>query len=347
MKMKKILLLATIFLGIQASAQDLHLTQFYMSPMTLNPALTGVFNGNYRFTGNYRNQWSSVIANPYETVAGGIEFSGKSGDFNRVGVGLHVLSDQAGTSQLTTNIFSGQVSYNFALSRNMDYYISTGLNVAYTQKSINPLYLTFGNQYGDAGYDPNNPTGESFSTNNYSYADASLGFLWYHIQGKRHNQFLGVSLWHVNRPNLAFIDNDLDKLYMKIVGHAGMEFPISGKADMTPYLLAMKQGPHTEIEVGSLFKFILEERKGQILGGTNFYVGPFYRIVGNQTTAVFSDALILATKLDVGGFTFGLSYDINVSGLVPASASRGGPELAVQYTGAFKHQSSKTFCPRF
>lgn len=345
--MKKILAVVMILLSNLVGAQDLHLTQFYMSPLTLNPALTGVFNGNYRFTGNYRNQWSSVIANPYETVAGAIEFSGKSGDFNRIGAGLHILSDQAGTSQLTTNIFAGSISYNFALSRNMDYFISTGLNVAYTQKRINPLFLTFGNQYGDAGYDPNNPSGETITTNAYSYADASLGFLWYHINGKRNNQFLGASIWHVNRPNLAFIDNDLDKLYTKIVAHAGMGFPISGKADMTPYLLAMKQGPHTELELGTLFKFILEERKGQILGGTNFYIGPFYRIVGNQDVFVFSDALILATKLDVGGFTFGMSYDINVSGLVPASASRGGPELAIQYTGAFKHQNSKTFCPRF
>ena len=345
--MKKILFVVFLFAGSTAWAQDLHLSQFYMSPMTLNPALTGVFNGNYRFSGNYRNQWSSVMANPYETVAGAVEFSGKSGDFNRIGVGLHILSDQAGTSQLTTNIFSGHVAYNFALSRNMDYFISTGLNVSYTQKSMNPFYLTFGSQYGDSGYDPNNPSNENISTDNYSYADASLGFLWYHIQGKRHNQFLGVSLWHVNRPNLAFIDNDLDKLYMKVIAHAGMEFPISGKADMTPYLLGMKQGPHTELEAGTLFKFILEERKGQILGGTNFYIGPFYRIVGNQDVFIYHDAMVLATKLDVGGFTFGLSYDINVSGLVPASASRGGPELAIQYTGAFKHQSSKVYCPRF
>ena len=260
---------------------------------------------------------------------------------------LHVLADHAGTSQFGTTIASGQISYNFALSRNMDYYISTGLNVAYTNGSINLSALTFGSQYGDAGYSPNMANGENITTTSYSYADASLGFLWYHINGKRHNQFLGISLWHVNRPNLAFIDNDIDKLYKKIVGHAGMEFAISSKADMTPYLLAMKQGPHTEIEAGTLFKFILEERKGQILGGTNFYIGPFYRVVGDQTTAIFSDALILATKLDVGGFTFGMSYDINVSTLVPASASRGGPELAIQYTGAFKHQSSKTFCPRF
>ncbi len=345
--MKKILFVVLVLITKQSIGQDLHLTQFYMSPLTLNPALTGVFNGNYRFTGNYRNQWSSVIANPYETLAGAIEFSGKSGDFNRIGGGLHILSDQAGSSQLTTNIISGSVSYNFALSRNMDYYISTGLNVSYSEKHINASNLTFGNQYGDAGFDPRSSTGESIFTPKYSYADASLGFLWYHINGKRHNQFLGISLWHVNRPNLAFIDNDLDKLYTKIVAHAGMEFPVSGKADMTPYLLAMKQGPHTELELGTLFKFILEERKGQILGGTNFYIGPFYRIVGNQDVFAFSDALILATKLDVGGFTFGLSYDINVSGLVPASASRGGPELAIQYTGAFKHQNSKTFCPRF
>ena len=37
-----------------ASAQDIHFSQFYMAPLDLNPALTGVMNCNQRLSANYR-----------------------------------------------------------------------------------------------------------------------------------------------------------------------------------------------------------------------------------------------------------------------------------------------------
>ncbi len=46
---------------VNLNSQDIHFSQFYMSPLNLNPAMTGVMNGNIRLTGNYRNQWASVL----------------------------------------------------------------------------------------------------------------------------------------------------------------------------------------------------------------------------------------------------------------------------------------------
>ena len=43
------------------NSQDIHFSQFYMSPLNLNPAMTGVMNGNIRLTGNYWNQWASAV----------------------------------------------------------------------------------------------------------------------------------------------------------------------------------------------------------------------------------------------------------------------------------------------
>ena len=39
-------------------AQDPHFSQFFSSPLTLNPAFTGKFDGAVRFIGDYRNQWN-------------------------------------------------------------------------------------------------------------------------------------------------------------------------------------------------------------------------------------------------------------------------------------------------
>ncbi|MBL7898477.1 MAG: type IX secretion system membrane protein PorP/SprF, partial [Crocinitomicaceae bacterium] len=54
--MKKVL---SIFaLAATASfAQDIHFTQSQQTPMLLNPAATGLFNGWERVTVNHKNQW--------------------------------------------------------------------------------------------------------------------------------------------------------------------------------------------------------------------------------------------------------------------------------------------------
>jgi hypothetical protein len=49
------------------SAQDIHFSQFYNTPILVNPAFTGFINGNYRFAALYRNQWASVTV-PYQTI---------------------------------------------------------------------------------------------------------------------------------------------------------------------------------------------------------------------------------------------------------------------------------------
>ena len=66
--MKKITLFVALLLVVIAGmAQDIHYSQFYASPLTLNPALTGVNACNYRVGVMYRSQWSSVSADPYQT----------------------------------------------------------------------------------------------------------------------------------------------------------------------------------------------------------------------------------------------------------------------------------------
>ena len=64
-------LLISVFVGAVSllSAQDTHFSQFYASPLNLNPALTGVNDGTYRIAGIYRNQDRSFTT-PYVTYFG-------------------------------------------------------------------------------------------------------------------------------------------------------------------------------------------------------------------------------------------------------------------------------------
>ncbi|MBL7808489.1 MAG: type IX secretion system membrane protein PorP/SprF, partial [Saprospiraceae bacterium] len=57
------LALCFVMFAAVAQAQDIHFSQFYQSPLNLNPAMTGVMNCNHRFVANYRNQWASILKN--------------------------------------------------------------------------------------------------------------------------------------------------------------------------------------------------------------------------------------------------------------------------------------------
>jgi peptidoglycan-associated lipoprotein len=79
-------------------AQDIHFTQFYATPQTLNPALTGVSEGSYRFTGIYRNQWSSVTI-PYVTYGASFDIRILQSD-GRAGFGGYDIYSTTGSTSV-------------------------------------------------------------------------------------------------------------------------------------------------------------------------------------------------------------------------------------------------------
>jgi hypothetical protein len=88
--------------------QDIHFSQFYEFPLLRNPALAGIFNGNYRLTAAYRNQWQSVTV-PYRTMAASAECKMlrglATGDF--ITTGIQVTNDVAGDAKLQrTQLFT-------------------------------------------------------------------------------------------------------------------------------------------------------------------------------------------------------------------------------------------------
>lgn len=72
-KFKFILLAGCMVLLGKVSAQDPHFSQFFSSPLTLNPAFTGKFDGALRVMGNYRNQWPT-INNAFTTATVAADF---------------------------------------------------------------------------------------------------------------------------------------------------------------------------------------------------------------------------------------------------------------------------------
>ena len=98
MFMRKLLTICCLFILLsRASAQDPHFSQFFSSPLTLNPAFTGKFFGTYRIAGNYRNQWPS-INNAFTTSTISADFHilpGRIANNDSWGIGFQGYNDNS------------------------------------------------------------------------------------------------------------------------------------------------------------------------------------------------------------------------------------------------------------
>src|SRR5215204_1524440 len=144
-------------------AQDPHFSQFFSSPLTLNPAFTGKFNGMVRAAVNYRNQWPT-INRAYETATASVDFPIMA---NRIpyndtwGVGLMGYTDKSAAGAVAFNYFSLSTAYHKGLDEDGYKQLGLGFQVTYANMLINTSKLTFEDQLTSAGF--TNPTQEIFS----------------------------------------------------------------------------------------------------------------------------------------------------------------------------------------
>jgi type IX secretion system PorP/SprF family membrane protein len=325
-------LLTTTFV----KAQDIHFSQFTSAPMLLNPAFTGVNGCDYRFAANYRTQWNGVA--PFRTIAASYDMAvakkktKAKGNFG--GVGISFFSDKAGDSQLSTNQINLSASYTVILNRKGTQSLTSGLYGGVGNRAIDLSKLTFDSQFGANGFDNNLPTLENLARTNIWYADAGAGFLWNFNKNKTTNFYAGAAAWHVSQPNLSFLNDVNEELFMKLTLHGGAHFKVSKQIYLMPSFMYLHQGPHSQFNIGSLVKW---SKNYTFKNNTAFYFGSYYRL---------KDAMIVTTRVDFAGFNVGFSYDINISKLTKATRGNGGPELSMIYTGCFKSKKNTArYCP--
>ena len=140
--LQSVLLFVLVLVVSTASAQDIHFSQFYSSPLNLNPALTGVMNCNQRVVANYRNQWSSVLkANAYNTYSASYDQKIPVGRYDNFGVGGTLWGDKAGSLDFAT--LSARVSGSYQKKmggyRHKKHYLSIGADLGVNQRNINQL----------------------------------------------------------------------------------------------------------------------------------------------------------------------------------------------------------------
>lgn len=333
MRQQKILILFLLLLATATRAQDIHFSQFYETPLLRNPALAGLFTGDYRIQTVFRDQWNS-FTDAYRTGSLNAEVKWPVGNGNDYfTTALQVLYDKAGTAALTTTELLPAFNYHKSLSNDKPMFLSLGFMGGLVEKSLDLSKVTTNSQFNGTAYDPALPNGETILTPNVHYLDGSLGISFNTAFGAENvnSMYLGFAYHHLNRPKNSFYKNPSVELDPKIVLSAGVKFGVNDYSYFTLYADYSHQGPATETIGGVLYSYKLGPDPDNY--PYIFSIGTFLR---------WNDALIPVIKLEMYSFNLGLSYDVNVSRLNTVSNSRGGFELSLLYTGLLDRNREKT-----
>lgn len=314
-------LIVLLILG-NVKAQDIFFSQFYASPLTLNPALTGLSSGDLRVALNYRDQSSNII--PISTQAASVDMrifrSALQNDIASVGL-VYVKDDQADGYLSSLNaMFSG--AFHKSLGNSNNHFVSMGFQTGILQRSVDASKLTFNNQYNDVTkvFDASIPHGVNFQSEKETIFDIHGGIMWYHFIEKNSTIFAGVSAFHLLEPTETFLGN-AEQLSRRYVFHGGRRIPFSETFSMIPNVLFMMQNNIYQISGGTSAELNIPD------ANTAFKLGAWYR---------HNDNLVIGSF----GFRFrdievGVSYDI-LSSIQTISRTQGGLEFSLIYSPALK-----------
>ena len=309
--MKKLLFLSVVYIGIGISgifAQDAIFTQFYTTPIQLNPA----FAGNTvapRVGVNYRDQWHN-ISNAYNTFTASYD---QYIEPLNSGFGFTLSEDKAGDGIYRKN--NAAVSYAYRLRTRSGTNFKIGVEAGVGQISLDWDKLVFLDMIDPINGQTGALTSKEIRPENLSsnYFDASAGFLVYNK-----HWYGGLSFKHLNSPNQNILSDKLSLsagLPILYSLQAGYEIVLSEsnkkrvRSFITPNLLIARQGPFSQINIGA------QAGMGAIFGG-----------VGFRHTFRNSDAVLLNVGVKKGITKICYSHDITVNGL---PGSFGAHEVSV------------------
>lgn len=339
-----LILIFLLYVSIFAIGQDLNFSQFYELPLLRNPALAGIFNGDIRVQSVYRDQWRSVTV-PFRTGAVSCELKFPvANTYNHFTASIQTTYDIAGDSKLSRLQILPVLSYHHNLNGEDGAYLSGSFMAGAVSSQYDPSQLKWGDQYVNGQYDPSNPTRQLLNRTGKNFMDLSAGISLTSPfpVAEEASFYIGVGLFHINKPVSGFELNSLSetRLDRKWALNAGMVIPTSESQRINLFSDFFLQGGHRSFMAGAfytndLMTYYEDEDK------TSISFGASYR---------WDDAFIPVIRLDHHHFSFGLSYDVNISKLKTASMYRGGFELTLNYRSFLTNRNEnavKMRCPSF
>lgn len=311
-------------------AQDMHFSQFYASPLYLNPAFTGS-NACSRITLVYRNQWPGISKAYKSYLVSGDHYLSQ---YN-LGVGMLVGSDVAGSGALRTTEINPLVAYEAKLAQ--DFGMRFGLQPGVSIKSVDYSRLLFGDQIAQGTSSSMTEIPKPTTT----FFNMGAGVLCYSSK-----YWGGISMYNLNQPNQSLLGNDDVLLPTRLTVHGGGKFTINPE-EKDPVLMK---------SITAAFHYRHQRNFDQFDIGFYFMqsiatLGIWYRglpLKHYKPQYPNNDAIVLIAGLKADRAYIGYSYDITISKL--AGASKGAHEINVSYQFCKPKKKKKRIevaCPKF
>lgn len=307
---------------------DPHFTQYYIHTSWLNPALTGLFDGDYRVAGIYRNQWGNM-GSPFSTIGASAE---KVTDKN-INLGINVINQKAGDGGYSYTTGYGNLNYTgvrFGAQEN--HRIAMAIQMGFIQRRFNPSKLVFSDQWNPVT-GTFRPTAETFNKTTSLKFDAGAGVLYYDAtSGKKANLFAGFAASHITQPENEFSVSEHEKIPVRYTAHAGVRLLVNDMLTLTPNALFLSQGTAQEKMLGLYAQL-------RAAASTDVMLGVNYRL---------KDAIAAHAGFTWNNLVFSVSYDINTSELGKMAGGTNSFEFSISYTGRKKAKTPEVefVCPR-
>ncbi|MFV8391883.1 type IX secretion system membrane protein PorP/SprF [Flavobacterium sp. LB2P6] len=301
MKIKIAALILLLGFSLTIKAQDPIFTQYFMVPETLNPGFTG-FLETTKAGILHRTQWPDLnfrVDTDYGFINTWLENANS-------GVGISVLNHREKFTDY--NFTQVNLNYAYRVQLNDEWFFRPAIEVGFGNKSFGFQNIILEDQINIGLGTINSSSVDPLLLNEkVSFLDFSAGMLF-----NNENAWFGLSLKHLNKPNISFSTIGNVPLEMFFSANAGYEFKLGDYIDITilPYetrlLLTsnyMTQGEYSRFDLGT--SLVFEKFFFGVSGATN---------PGKKTDkSHFLTSINAFGGLQYEHFKFGYSYDFNTS----------------------------------
>ena len=327
-----------LFNAFDLKAQDPQFSQFYASPLYLNPALTGSADRG-RVGVNYRNQWPSM-SHSFTTISAYLDYFSKAAES---GIGVIVNEHREGFLDYRSNEVGALYSYKLQVASGV--VLRTGFQLSYFQKDLNFEDLVFGNQIDIVNGQVIGPSGEIFEKGaKVNFLSASAGALLY-----TNLAWVGFSTHHINEPNQSFIDQE-SRLSRKYSIHAGWKLKFANGRRLRTVAYQFQERSAT-----FALNYKTQGGYNQLDAGVQLYfqplvIGGWYRGIPIQSVnKIFkNESIIGLVGLELNAnLSFAYSYDFTVSRLAGSTGGAHEFSLTLNFGKIVKRTRRDTILPCF
>jgi type IX secretion system PorP/SprF family membrane protein len=317
-------------------SQDVHFSQYYFSPLTLNPANTGNFKGDYRAFGNYRSQWRTLDKG-YNTYSAGGDINFYPKNLNVAG-GLVFLNDLSAQYLSVTKILP-----SVALHKKIaGFKLHAGIQPGIVIKTIDFYKHSFPNQlnWNTGGFDNTLPNFETNVGQRFTYFDLNAGFSASRKMG-RLEPSLGFAMFHINRPRESFLADKTNRLPVRQAYNMGLSYDLTRSLVLHLHSLYGTTTKASDWVTGLNVEYILMK---DAFFTNSVFAGFMWRDGFKRNF----DAGIATIGLNYSHYTIGFSYDVTRSQLKTSVDSKGAYEIAIIYRAKSTRLSKKVIpCERY